>query len=304
MPGKPSTAKPTVKPQRRHGCMWWLVVSVGVLFGCSLIFGVTTSIGTRLGLLPTLEPTATQAPTATATPAPPTATSEPATATPVPSTPTPVPPTATAAPPTATPESPTATATIEPTVEEVRSAPILPSLLDLATAPPTATPPAATGPVANDNANLREGPGTEYAVIGSAAAGQAIEPVGRNSSGDWLQLASGAWIAVALVNNAPGALPVTAAAAVVPAAPTAAAALATVPGEAQPNAFTCIGGCAESPDPSCAIKGNVNSDGELIYHMLGWRDYNRTDIKPEEGDRWFCTTQEAEQAGFRRPLNY
>lgn len=65
------------------------------------------------------------------------------------------------------------------------------------------------------------------------------------------------------------------------------------------NAFQCVGGCAIAPDPSCAIKGNVNSSGEKIYHVRGGAFYNRTDIKPEEGDRWFCTIAEAEAAGFR-----
>lgn len=65
------------------------------------------------------------------------------------------------------------------------------------------------------------------------------------------------------------------------------------------NAFTCIGGCAKPPDPSCAIKGNVNSEGERIYHVPGGSFYGRTDIKPEEGDRWFCTAAEAREAGFR-----
>lgn len=64
--------------------------------------------------------------------------------------------------------------------------------------------------------------------------------------------------------------------------------------------FTCKDGCAEPPAGSnCTIKGNVNSKGERIYHMPGGRYYNRTDIKPEEGDRWFCTPSEAEAAGFR-----
>lgn len=65
------------------------------------------------------------------------------------------------------------------------------------------------------------------------------------------------------------------------------------------NAFTCVGGCSVAPDPSCAIKGNVNSDNEKIYHTPGQRDYKRTNIKPEEGDRWFCTEAEAQAAGFR-----
>lgn len=77
---------------------------------------------------------------------------------------------------------------------------------------------------------------------------------------------------------------------------------ATEPAVSQtsPNAFQCIGGCAE-PTTGCAIKGNVNSSGERIYHTPSSRYYTRTDIKPEEGDRWFCTEAEAREAGFRAP---
>lgn len=66
------------------------------------------------------------------------------------------------------------------------------------------------------------------------------------------------------------------------------------------NPFQCVGGCATAPDPSCNLKGNVNSSGEKIYHTPGGSFYDRTDIKPEEGDRWFCTAAEAEAAGFRQ----
>lgn len=76
-------------------------------------------------------------------------------------------------------------------------------------ATPTPAPqPAATPPTANRNANLRAGPGTTYAVAGSTASGQQLDIVARNSAGDWLQLASGAWIAAFLVNNVPGDLAV------------------------------------------------------------------------------------------------
>jgi hypothetical protein len=51
--------------------------------------------------------------------------------------------------------------------------------------------------------------------------------------------------------------------------------------------------------PVCTIKGNVNSKGEKIYHCRNWRDYKRTKMKPEEGDRIFCTEAEARAAGFR-----
>lgn len=69
-------------------------------------------------------------------------------------------------------------------------------------------------------------------------------------------------------------------------------------GSSQP--FVCTNGCATPPDPSCDIKGNVNSSGERIYHTPDGQFYDRTDIKPEEGDRWFCTIGEAEAAGFRQ----
>lgn len=71
-----------------------------------------------------------------------------------------------------------------------------------------------------------------------------------------------------------------------------------VPATAAPAA-SCPGGCTEQK-PGCDIKGNVNSDGERIYHMPGMRDYKKVTPKPGEGDRWFCTEAEAQAADFRR----
>lgn len=121
-----------------------------------------------------LQPAA-DTPTAMPTPTEPPATSTP-TAVPT-DTPTPTlrPPTPTPAPPTATP-----------------------------TPAPTDTPTLAPQPQTARSANLRAGPGTNYAVVGSAAAQQAIEPMGRNTAGDWLQIQSAAgeaWIAAFLVEN-------------------------------------------------------------------------------------------------------
>ena len=53
------------------------------------------------------------------------------------------------------------------------------------------------------------------------------------------------------------------------------------------------------PDPDCAIKGNVTDNGR-IYHMPGGRWYDRTGIRPDEGERWFCTEEEARAAGWRQ----
>lgn len=97
---------------------------------------------------------------------------------------------------------------------------------ELANPQPAVTPATATNastasrsPMANRNANLRAGPGTEYAVVGSAQAGAALEIVARNADGTWFQLAGGEWIAAFLVDNGPAVadLPL---AANIPAAPT------------------------------------------------------------------------------------
>ncbi|WP_123043575.1 thermonuclease family protein [Cohnella candidum] len=54
---------------------------------------------------------------------------------------------------------------------------------------------------------------------------------------------------------------------------------------------------ADSAPPACPnpIKGNINAKGEKIYHVPGGSSYRAT--KPE---KWFCTEQEALDAGFRK----
>lgn len=62
------------------------------------------------------------------------------------------------------------------------------------------------------NANLRSGPGTTYAVAGSASAGDSVTIVETNAAGDWYKLDSGKWIAAFLVeldDDAPDAAPPT-----------------------------------------------------------------------------------------------
>lgn len=54
--------------------------------------------------------------------------------------------------------------------------------------------------VVNRNANLRAGPSTRYAVVGSAPAGTTVRIAGTNQQGDWYQLTNGRWIAAFLVN--------------------------------------------------------------------------------------------------------
>ena len=52
------------------------------------------------------------------------------------------------------------------------------------------------------------------------------------------------------------------------------------------------------PDPDCAIKGSVSFTGKRIYLMPGERDYRITYIAQKDGERWFCSEDEARQAGW------
>jgi endonuclease YncB( thermonuclease family) len=51
----------------------------------------------------------------------------------------------------------------------------------------------------------------------------------------------------------------------------------------------------------CFIKGNINGDGERIYHTPESASYRNTDIDESRGERWFCTEAEARAAGWRAP---
>ena len=57
-----------------------------------------------------------------------------------------------------------------------------------------------------------------------------------------------------------------------------------------------------APSAECIIKGNVNQNGERIYHMPGQEFYAKIRMDVGKGKRWFCTPEEAEAAGWRRAL--
>jgi micrococcal nuclease len=54
--------------------------------------------------------------------------------------------------------------------------------------------------------------------------------------------------------------------------------------------------------PGCDIKGNINGE-DRIYHLPGGNHYGRTKIDEDQGERWFCSAAEAEQAGWRKARN-
>ncbi|MDA0367203.1 MAG: thermonuclease family protein [Proteobacteria bacterium] len=71
------------------------------------------------------------------------------------------------------------------------------------------------------------------------------------------------------------------------------------PRQVSPRAQSAVQNLAETRERDCAIKGNISSGGVRIYHTPGGRSYAATRIDEGRGERWFCTTAEAEAAGWR-----
>jgi endonuclease YncB( thermonuclease family) len=55
-----------------------------------------------------------------------------------------------------------------------------------------------------------------------------------------------------------------------------------------------------TPATRCAIKGNISSKGERIYHVPGGEYYDATKIDTSKGEQWFCTEAEAAASGWRK----
>jgi len=77
---------------------------------------------------------------------------------------------------------------------------------------------------------------------------------------------------------------------------------AAVTGSAS-TATTVIGTSTATNMGTCAIKGNISSSGEKIYHVQGCGSYDKTAINEQTGERWFCSEDEAVSAGWRKAKN-
>jgi hypothetical protein len=80
--------------------------------------------------------------------------------------------------------------------------------------------------------------------------------------------------------------------------PTLATADAVAGAEVAPAAPSTLP--AVSTSGNCRIKGNISGSGH-IYHVPGSASYNATRIDTSKGERWFCSEEEAEAAGWVRP---
>lgn len=118
-------------------------------------------------------------------------------------------PTAAPLPPTKTPKptftpSPawTATPVVFPTETPI-PATATPEPTATPETPPTATPDPVVRLTANQNINVRSGPGTNYPQIGTIGAGDTYEVEAQNPEGSWVQFnlnGQGAWVAANLVS--------------------------------------------------------------------------------------------------------
>jgi hypothetical protein len=54
----------------------------------------------------------------------------------------------------------------------------------------------------------------------------------------------------------------------------------------------------QDPAP-CVIKGEIRFTNERVYYLPGNRAYDRVTISTRRGERWFCSEQEARDAGWR-----
>ena len=59
--------------------------------------------------------------------------------------------------------------------------------------------------------------------------------------------------------------------------------------------------CDYSDSDAAVIKGNVDSrTKERTYHVPGGFFFSTTEVTESEGDRLFCTEEEASAAGFKK----
>ncbi|KAK9865555.1 hypothetical protein WJX84_000465 [Apatococcus fuscideae] len=68
-----------------------------------------------------------------------------------------------------------------------------------------------------------------------------------------------------------------------------------------PRPHSSTGKGSQPPSPQCAIKGNISANGDHYYHTPGSKSYTSTIIDKQAGERWFCSEQDAQKAGWRAP---
>lgn len=77
---------------------------------------------------------------------------------------------------------------------------------------------------------------------------------------------------------------------------------AACPVEGSSSVLPTLASPSQTLQGGCVIKGNISSSGK-IYHLPGCGSYDKTVINKSQGERWFCSEEEAEASGWRKAKN-
>ncbi len=158
---------------------------------------------------------------------------------------------------------------------------------------------------------VRSGPGTQYGVNSYLSDGDCVTLIGRNSENSWVNTYAG-WVSVAFlkisgdIKHIPLSFDVQEVATKYSDSTIEPAQIVSTPRPTPTSTqepteiYGCPNGCT-SHKSGCGIKGNISyNTGEKIYHVPGQKYYQDTIIRPEYGERWFCTEKEAKDNGWRK----
>jgi uncharacterized protein YgiM (DUF1202 family) len=201
--------------------------------------------------------------------------------------------------PTATPtNTATSTPTATPTLTPTTTAAVTPTI----TTPISPTATVTSGPTVIISsiaitANLRAGPGIDFAVVTQASPGQLVRVAAISADNQWYLLDTGQWVSINLVNNAPPNLPtatdelIAALLTPPPPLPTVASTV-TVTATATPAAIPLPSPTptpAAGPAPAVTVDANLRSGPGLEFPIIGGTITGQTInivARNEAGD-WF-----------------
>jgi len=61
-----------------------------------------------------------------------------------------------------------------------------------------------------------------------------------------------------------------------------------------------LAGPTDGPAEICDVKGIISKKGERLYYVPTDKNYDAIEVRPDQGERMFCSDDEAELAGWRR----
>jgi uncharacterized protein YgiM (DUF1202 family) len=142
------------------------------------------------------------------------------------------------------------------------------------------------------NANLRAGPGTNFAIVGGAQAGDVIEIVGANEAGSWFELADGSWIWGQLLESPPAAAASPGAAQAAESAPEPSAPAPAAPAPSAPSAPAAGPGESLVADAGANFPGGKERNFWFYLFSEGRNNFNWQEMRQKDGQGCFRDTSD------------